>query len=108
MRLHGFVQHEHAVMAELEDAEVVALLLYTTSAFEQINRPLKDQGQISTGKEQPLPVTMMLIVSGIKKLRAIHSQSEEATQGMVLWRGLKNVRPTDHFAQKGGTEVRTC
>jgi hypothetical protein len=33
------------------------------------------------------------------------SKSDQATKGMVLWRGLKNVKPTDRFAQKGGTEV---
>jgi hypothetical protein len=105
MRLHDFMQHEHARVAELEEAEVVALRLYTTSAFQQINGPLRDQERVSRGEVHPLPVTVMLIVSGIKKLRKVNSKSDEATQGMVLWRGLKNIRPTDRFAQKGGTEV---
>ncbi len=105
MRLHDFMQHEHARVAELEEAEVVALRLYTTSAFQKINGPLRDQERISRGEAHPLPVTVMLIVSGIKKLRTVNSKRDEATQGMVLWRGLKNIRPTDRFAQKGGTEV---
>jgi hypothetical protein len=105
LHLRDFVQHEHAKIAELEEAEVVSLRLYTTSAFQQINNPLRDQARISRGEAHPLPVTVMMIVSGIKKLRAVNSRSAEATQGMVLWRGLKNIRPTDFFVQKGGTEV---
>ncbi len=105
MHLHDFVKHAHARVAELEEAEVVALRLYTTSAFQKINGPLRDQEQVSRGKVHPLPVTVMLIMRGIKKLRTVNSKSDKATQGMVLWRGLKNIRPTDCFAQKGGTEV---
>ncbi len=105
MLLQDFVQHKHAVAAELEEREVVALRLYTTSAFQQINNPLRDQERISRGDAHPLPVTVMLIVSGIKKLRAVDAGSDDATQELVLWRGMKNIRPTDHFAQKGGTEV---
>jgi hypothetical protein len=105
MRLKDFMKHEHAVTAELDDAELVALRLYTTSAFQQINNPLRDQERIRRGEPHPLPVTVMLITEGIKKLRAIDAHNEKATQGMVLWRGMKNVRPTDSFADKGGTEV---
>ncbi len=72
MLLQDFVQHEHARVAELEEAEVVALRLYTTSAFQQINGPLRDQDRIDRGEEHPLPVTVMTLVNGIKKLRAVH------------------------------------
>jgi hypothetical protein len=105
-RLKDFLQHEHARVAELEEEEVVALRFYTTSAFQQINNPLRDQERVKRGEAHPLPVTVMHISKGIKKLRAINADSDEARQGMVLWRGMKNVRPTDKFAEKGGTEVR--
>jgi hypothetical protein len=42
MMLCNFVEHEHAKTAELQEAEVVALRLYTTSAFQEINKPLRD------------------------------------------------------------------
>jgi hypothetical protein len=108
MWLSDFVQHEHARTAELEEAEVVALRLYTTSAFQQINSPLRDQERIRSKKPHPLPVTVMLISKAIKKLRAVNSHSDSAREPLVLWRGMKNVRPTDHFATNGGTEVTAC
>jgi hypothetical protein len=105
MVLRDFVEHEHSRTAELDEAEVVALRLYTTSAFRHINSPLRDQARISSGTPHPLPVTVMLITKGIKKLRAIDASADAAIQSMVLWRGVHNVRPTDSFAVKGGTEV---
>jgi hypothetical protein len=92
MVLQDLVQHGHAVTAELTEAEVVALRLYTTSAFQQINNPLRDQERISRGDAHPLPVTVMLIAKAIKKLRAIDAHKAAATKVMVLWRGMKNVR----------------
>jgi hypothetical protein len=106
MRLADFLQHPHARTAELHEAEVVALRLYTTAAFQQINEPLRDQARISSGRPHPLPVTVMLIIKGIRKLRAIDANSDGAIQSMVLWRGMRLVTPTDKFAEKGGTEVR--
>ncbi len=108
MVLQDFVEHEHSKTADLNKAEVVALRLYTTSAFRHINNPLRDQARISRGEPHPLPVTVMLITSGIKKLRAIDATGDAATQSVVLWRGMKNVRPTDKFVDKGGTEVCIC
>ncbi len=108
MRLKDFVEHEHARSAELEVGEVVALRLYTTSAYKEINTPLRDQERISRCKVHPLPVTVTLIARGIKKLRAIIAGGAAAIKPMVLWRGVKNVRPTDHFAEAGGTEVCRC
>jgi hypothetical protein len=105
MRLEDFVNHEHSLSVGLQEAEVVALRLYTTSAFKQINGPLRDQERISSGKPHPLPVTVSLITRGIKKLRAINADSEDAVRSKVLWRGMRNVKPTDLFASKGGTEL---
>jgi hypothetical protein len=107
MRLQDFVRHEHAVAAELTEAEVVALRLYTTPAFKQINDPLRDQERISRGEAHPLPVTVTLIAKGIKKLRAIDAHKATATKVTVLWRGMKNVTTTAKFAEMGGTEVMT-
>ena len=107
MRLQDFVSHEHAVTAELTEAEVVSLRLYTTSAFKQINDPLRDQERISRGEAHPLPVTVTLIAKGIKKLRTINAHKAAAVKAVVLWRGMKNVTTTAKFAEMGGTEVMT-
>jgi hypothetical protein len=105
MRLEDFVNHEHSLSVGLQEAEVVALRLYTTSAFKQINGPLRDQERISSGKPHPLPVTVSLITRGIKKLRAINADSDDAVKSKVLGRGMRNVKPTDLFASKGGPEL---
>ncbi len=52
---------------------MVSLRLYTTSAFQQINNPLRDQERISRGEAHPLPVTVMLIVSGPRHQEAVCS-----------------------------------
>jgi hypothetical protein len=105
MRLCDFLEHEHCKTAKLEAAEVVALRLYTTSAFQQINDPLRDEDRIHKGEPHPLPVTVMLIARGIRKLRAIGAESKGARQTVVLWRGMKNVKATKEFVENGGTEV---
>jgi hypothetical protein len=108
MLLRDFVSHNHSQTADLEEAEVVALRLYSTSAFRHINNPLRDQARISSGKPHPMPVTVTLIYKGIRKLRTINAKTDVATQSVVLWRGMHNVLPTDNFAKKGGTEVCMC
>jgi hypothetical protein len=108
MQLKDFVQHEHAITANLNEAEVVALRLYTTSAFKAINDPLRNQERIKRGEEHPMPVTVTLIAKGIKKLRAINALSDEAVETLVLWRGMQNVTTSAAFSRKGGTEVTQC
>jgi hypothetical protein len=105
MSLQDFINDENSEIAGLKEAEVVALRLYTTPAFQQINNPLRDMERITGGAPHPLPVTVMLIASGIKKLRSVHADKDVATQTVVLWRGMKNIKPTDKFAEEGGTEV---
>jgi hypothetical protein len=105
MVLRDFVEHEHSRTAYLDEAEVVALRLYSTSAFRHINNPLRDQERIDSGRAHPMPVTVMLINRGIKKLRAIDAKEDAAIQSVVLWRGMHSLRHTDRFAEKGGTEV---
>jgi hypothetical protein len=108
MTLKDFVNHENARATKLTEAEVVALRLYTTPAFKEINNPLRDVARIKSGRPHPLAVTVTLITSGIKKLRALNAESAAATQSKMLWRGLKQRRQTDDFALKGGTEVCVC
>ncbi len=100
--VESFVKHENATNAGLSEAEVVALRLYTTSAFKQINNPLRDKARSGAGKPHPLPVTVICIINGIKKLRSL---DEHSTDTVILWRGLKNCKAKDEFVKYGGTEV---
>jgi hypothetical protein len=108
MQLKDFVEHADAKAAALDKEEVVALRLYTTTAFQYINNPLRDQQRINSLLPHPLPVTVTLISTGIKKLRAVDSGHDSAIRKRTLWRGMRNVEPTSGFAVRGGTEVSVC
>ena len=100
--LDDFAADPSAVTANLTTAETAALRLYTTIAFRVINNPLRDT---KSGNPHPLPVTVMLIARGIKKLRTIGAKDKSAVQAKVLLRGMKNVRASDAFVELGGTEL---
>jgi hypothetical protein len=104
MTIDDFMEHEFVKKADLTKAQVVALRLYTTSAFKYINGPLRDPMR---KEPHPLPVTVTLIAQGILNLRRIHGEAN-AVETTVLWRGLKNMTTSNEFGDKGGTEVRIC
>jgi len=123
VRLEHFVQHTHAQEAELSEAHVIALRLYTTHAFKYLVKPLREvAAYYEAGKPHPLPLLIAYISDGIKKLRAVRSSQvkrasqtpegeERAAAGeerpITLWRGMKNLRVTDDFMRlrQGGTEL---
>lgn len=102
MRLSDFLAHPKAIKACLSEAELVAMRLYTTSAFEFMNRPLRDDKRYERGQSCPLPATTYFACSGIKKLRALHVDSEGET---TLWRGMRNLDAADNFMKQGGKEL---
>ena len=63
-----------ARQAGLTLAHVLALRLYTTSAFKSINEPLR---KLAEGSQEahPLPCTVYLIYDGLKKLRGARRRS---------------------------------
>ena len=44
-------------------------------------------------------MTVSLIAEGIKKLRARHAEGGRGTEGVQLWRGMRNLAITDGFMQ---------
>ena len=85
MRLADFVAHPEAVKAQLVEAQVFVLRLYTTAAFRSINTPLRNLARSLAGdilqpprleQPHPLPCTVVLIYEALKKLRA-NIQSNE-------------------------------
>ena len=134
MRLADFCALEQAVDAELSPAEVAALRLYTTSSFRLINKPLRTEARnysaltnsssklrrwasvdsgvarsrsISLSLEVPLPVTTIVLDSGLKKLRACHFKQagQKKFQPRYLYRGLRNKKIGAKFMRVGGTEA---
>jgi len=101
MRLHDFVQHQNAVDAKLIPAHIVALRLYTTAAYREINNPLRDLNRFDTRTPHPLPVTVWYITDAIKRLRRVATDLSNFT----LWRGMKGVHVPPSFLTKGGCEL---
>ena len=80
----------------------MALRLYTTPAFVAINEPLRNMRE---GVEHPLPVLVTILAEALRKLRQIGANDMAAVAEMVLWRGMKNLKPSDEFKTRGGTEL---
>jgi hypothetical protein len=101
MTLADFKADPKAVAAKLNEAELVAMRLYTTLAYKFMNDPLRDDERY--GRREPclLPVTTYFAQSGIKKLRAVHV----ASGGSTFWRGMCNREVPDDFIRMGGTEL---
>lgn len=130
MRLSDFCALPEA--AGLQEAHVLALRLYTTAVFKNINGPLRraspgaeppaaDVGVISTttpapsgpspadgdAAAHPYPATVAFLSEGIKKLRKVDSSNRPLDGPLDLWRGMKNIKIDDFeaFARQGGTEL---
>lgn len=101
MSLAHFVKHRSARTAELTEAHVVALRLYTTAAFKSINAPLRD---LNRRVAHPLAATTAFLTQGIKMLRAVSAQKQRERQEVDLWRGMRNLASTAEFEASGGTE----
>ena len=112
MRFEDFVAHRDARRANLHAAHVLALRLYTTMAFEAINAPLRKlNGERNRcSKPHPFPNTVRLIRDAIRQLRTNNAPAQgDLTSGRrtTLYRGLKDMRLSDDFLQRGGSELGT-
>ena len=110
MRLEEFVSHPSAQLANLTEAHIVALRLYTTQAFRSINNPLRDGERFERGEPHPLPVTVALIRDALVKLRAVEAERSRisglsAKRNIELYRGMKDVTAPADFMAQGGTEL---
>lgn len=107
MLLRDFVAHEHSRLANLEQAHVVVLRLYTTAAFQSINNPLRDWARYERGEPHPLPATVALLRDALTKLRSVEAEvsRESASSQLLLYRGLKDMAAPDSFMADGGTEL---
>ena len=83
---------------DLSDAEVLALRLYTTKAYWRFNGPLRN------GETHPMPMTMLFLADGLRKLRPM-AVGELHADGASLWRGMKDLDVQGRFLQHGGTEL---
>ncbi len=56
------------------------------------------------GVEHPLPVIVTLLEKALRKLRHMGSKGMAAVSDKVVWRGMKNLKPSDEFKTRGRTE----
>ena len=110
--LDDFMEHEYVQKAGLKRAHVIALRLYTTAAYKEINNPLRDRSRFADNRPHPLAATVKFISDGIKKLRAVIAQQEAQDRkdgklhdSVVLWRGMKNMHTSRSFNELGGVEL---
>ena len=101
-KLADFMALQQAVEAQLTDAELVALRLYTSHSFNALNIPMRDSGRKGP---HPLPGVMTNIQRGLKKLRALGSDKASSKQTVVLWRGMSYMQLPQQFNAAGGTEL---
>ena len=87
VRLADFVAHPRSVAANLAEAHVLALRLYTTPCFKGINDPLR---QYHGRLPHPFPCTVAFISDGIKFLRAA---DERAAPVLTAEPNLPRLRP---------------
>jgi hypothetical protein len=73
--------------------------MLTYAAFNEALRNMEE------GVEHPLPVLVTFLARAIKKLRQIGAHDAAAVTEKILWRGMKNLTPSDEFSTKGGTEL---
>jgi hypothetical protein len=105
MAFQDFVSHERSRIAQLQEAHVLALRLYTTAAYRSLNSPLRDT-RADRGPH-PFPMTINYLREGICQLRAASAQLDTngGTDVLDLWRGLKDLHAGDEFQRSGGTEL---
>jgi hypothetical protein len=97
--LADFVDAKEARTAELSEAHVVALRLYTTAAYKSINGPLRDRTRTTT---HPLAATVTFLTDAINRLRAVSADGNSGS--LDLWRGMRNVTTSAAFEHDGGSE----
>ena len=100
MGLADFMQLKEVLETGLTEAQLLALRFYTSHSFHAINKSLR-----ANDKPHPLPATVTCINEGIKTLRGLDAESEEATAAFDLLRGFTDTTAPKEFMEKGGSEA---
>jgi len=101
-RLADFVNHPDAKLANLSEAHILAIRLYTTPIFNSLNAPLRSGCQT---QPHPFAATIAFLSEAIRRLRTVDAEGESANDAVVLWRGMRDLSVSEEFMARGGTEV---
>lgn len=118
MHFADFVRHRHARRSNLHPSHVLALRLYTTAAFVNLNTPLRQLSPEGDrcAEPHPFPNTVRFIRDAIRQLRTNNAPAPgEGRPGgashwrteKYLYRGLKDMKPSADFMERGGSELAT-
>ena len=80
-RIADFMQTIEAIEANLTITELIALRFYTSHSFAAINIPLRDMNREDA---HPFIIIVLLIQSGLKKLRAVGADKKESEAQNVV------------------------
>jgi hypothetical protein len=107
LALARFCAKGEALQAGLTTAHVLALRLYTTNSYWQINTPFR-RG-CAAALPHPFAATAFYMYDGIKRLRKVLADAPGAGEPRAFWRGMSGARVTqefmEQFTSKGGTEM---
>jgi hypothetical protein len=99
--IEELIDCEEAKIAQLTRAHVLALRLYTTSSYSQINNPLRAE---PPQQPHPFAATTYFVSQGIKLMRLVAGSKSDAHLSCAFYRGLKDMTVSDQFFVSGGTE----
>jgi hypothetical protein len=99
--LDAIMVHPHSTVAKLQRHHVMAVRLYTSSSFRQINSPMRMRPPT---RPHLFAATTYFINEGIKKLRHVEAKTAGGTEPRTLWRGIHGLSLTEGFMMEGGTE----
>ena len=99
--LEQLAAHPNARTAKLQPEHVLALRMYSTSSYACVNDPLRKE---PPERPHPFAATTYWINEGIRLLKAVAAQRDDAHTARTLWRGMKDLGLTLDFLQHGGTE----
>jgi hypothetical protein len=114
MVFRDFVASPAAREANLTEAHVLALRLYTSPAYPRLNEPLREFAAAAESgggsacriaKPHRFPATVLHLNEGIRRLRAVGAEQRGREREKTLWRGVKGVAVPEEFMLGGGVEV---
>ena len=88
MSIGDFATHSSAIAAKLSEPHVVALRVYSTAAFGEINAPLRQRGP----EPHPLPATLTFLAEAVKRLRVVEAQGDSANDSIDFYRGMRDLQ----------------
>ena len=103
MSLHDFVMHDASKEADLEDVHVALLRMYTSAAYDDFNRDLRNEVT-----PHPFRCSVYLLDDALNLMKQIEAKRdpEAYNSKKILYRGLRDLNiDIEQFKKLGGNEL---